>query len=83
MTHLWPEGAAVKVWADADGPRRLVWNETVHPVQAITNQWRLDQGWWRLRIWRDYFMIETSTGFRLEVYHDLITDKWYLQRWYD
>jgi len=83
MTHLWREGLSIKVWTEEGKPRQLIWNETVHRTATILNQWRIDRGWWQLRVYRDYFKVETSTGFLLEVYHDLMTDRWYVQRWYD
>ncbi len=84
MSRLWPNGIVIKVWADAEGaPRELIRRETVHPVAAISRRWRSDWGWWRLRVWREYFKVETQTGGLVEIYHDLMTDKWYLQRWYD
>lgn len=83
MTHLWESGTPVNVWVVDEQPKRLVWNETVHPVLEIVKQWRIDQGWWRLRVWRDYFTVETTTGLLLDIYHDLLKDKWYVQRWYD
>ena len=83
MTQFWKQGVRVNVWAVDEQPRRIVWNERVHPVEDILNQWRTDRGWWRLRVWRDTFELRTTTGLHLEVYHDLITNRWYVQRWYD
>lgn len=84
MTQLWVAGLPIKVWVNAeDAPQQLVWNETVHPVRAVVKHWRIDRGWWRLRIRRDYFKLETTTGLLVDVYQDLMTNRWYLQRWYD
>ena len=83
MTQFWMEGTPIKVWAEAGAPKRLVWHETVYPVAEILNHWRIDRGWWRLRVCRDYFKLQTSTGPVLEIFHDEITDKWYLRRLYD
>ena len=62
MTQFWLEGTPIKVWAEAGIPKRLVWNETVYPVAEILNHWRIDLGWWRLRLCRDYFKLQTSPG---------------------
>lgn len=84
MTRLYIGGTPIKVRIGADGlPYELVWRETVHPVAAVTRRWRIHRGWWRDPVWRDYFKLETRTGALAEVYHDLNTNKWYLQRWYE
>lgn len=84
MTRLWSSGIVVEVWLNgASAPARLRWEGRVHQVQVVANQWRVDLGWWRLRVWRDYYKLATTTGLLLVVYHDLVNDKWYLQRVYD
>jgi hypothetical protein len=37
----------------------------------------------RWRVWREYFRLATRTGLLVVVYHDLLEDRWYLQRVYD
>lgn len=84
MTRLWSEGVAVKVWLnDHDMPMRFRWQGHIHPIQEIANQWRVDLGWWRLRVWRDYYKLVTTTGLLVVIYHDLVNDHWYLQRIFD
>jgi hypothetical protein len=84
MTRLWVDGVVIRVWCTPDGrPMRVRWQGQSHDVKMIANGWRLDLGWWRLRIWRDYYKILTTTGLLMIVYHDLMTDIWYLQRVYD
>jgi hypothetical protein len=74
----------VEVWLNGlSTPARLRWEGRIHPVQVVANHWRVDLGWWRLRVWRDYYKLATTTGLLLIVYHDLVNDKWYLQRVYD
>jgi hypothetical protein len=43
----------------------------------------VDTGWWRLRVWREYFKLETDTGLLVIIYRNLLTDDWYFQRLYD
>ena len=84
MTLLWSSGVIIRVWCHPDGtPARMRWQGQGHGVQIIANEWRIDLGWWRLRIWRDYYKLLTTTGLLMIVYHDLLTDLWYLQRVYD
>ncbi len=64
-------------------PRAFEWRGQIHPVGGIAKRWRVDWGWWRVRIWREYFKLYTRTGLLVIVYHDLLTGRWYLQRLYD
>ena len=83
MTRLWSAGLLVEVGVSEDRPARFQWEGKFHPIQGIANHWRVDLGWWRLRIWRDYFKVYTTTGLLVILYHDLVVDEWYLQRVYD
>jgi hypothetical protein len=84
MTRLWVVGITLKMVAtSSDEPARFVWEGRLHVVEGIANSWRVDLGWWRLHIWRDYYKLYTTTGLLLVVYHDLVSGQWYLQRVYD
>ncbi len=83
MTRLWVNGQPIAVWLEAGAPAHFDWQGQRHPVEVITAHWRVDLGWWRLRVWRDYFTLTTRTGLLAEVYHDLLSDRWFLQRVYD
>lgn len=84
MTHFWANGSPIQVWLDAkQQPTQVQWERRMHAVIRIDNQWRIDRGWWRLRIQRDYFKVHTRDGMLIVIYHDLLTDQWYLQRLYD
>jgi hypothetical protein len=84
MTLLWPEGEPVTVQGDELGtPHSFSWRGGTHRVQGIAKRWRVDYGWWRRRIWREYFKLHTDTGLLVILYHDLLGRKWYLQRLYD
>ena len=84
MTRLWPEGVLITVRADyLAAPRFVTWQGAVHPVEKIAKRWRVDQGWWQNRVWREYFKLTTKTGLLVIVYRDLLTGEWYLQRLYD
>lgn len=84
MSRFWPEGQSLDLVADAAGdPQRFRWRQTTHRVAGIAKRWRVDQGWWRWRIWRDYYKLYTDSGLLVIVYRDLDGDGWYLQRLYD
>jgi hypothetical protein len=52
-------------------------------VGETLKRWRITQGWWKRAIEREYFQIRTETGIVCELYRDLLTGAWYLQRIYD
>ena len=84
MTYLWPEGVVIEVRAnDRLEPEHFIWLGRGHRVQAIANRWRLDQDWWRQRLWREYFKLTTTDGLLVVIYLDLLGGGWYLQRVYD
>jgi hypothetical protein len=84
MSRLWTPGQPVNVLADAEGaPHRFRWQGRSHHVTGIAKRWRVDQGWWRWRTWREYYKLYTDTGLLVLLYRDLLTDAWFLQRLYD
>lgn len=64
-------------------PLVLIWDDGRHPVQVILDRWRVDEEWWRGRIWREYYKLVTDSGLLVEVFHDLTAGDWYVQRVYD
>jgi len=84
MPHLSPEGEPITVTSEVDGtPRAFEWRGHFHLVTGVAKRWRVDQGWWRRRIWREYYKLSTDTGLLVIIYRDLLTGQWYLQRLYD
>jgi hypothetical protein len=84
VTRFWPAGLPIAVTCDALlTPVSLRWHGHRHPIAAILDRWRVDEGWWRRRIWREYFTLTTHTGLLILIYHDVRDDTWRLQRVYD
>jgi hypothetical protein len=84
VTRFWPNGVCVVVRCDALAtPQQLIWEGQQHSIVEIWDRWRVDEGWWRKRAWREYFQIITRSGLLLEIYHDVPTGLWYIQRVYD
>lgn len=84
MTRLWPQGEAIVVVSDSQGtPGAFEWQGRTHRVVRLGQRWRVDEGWWRQQVWREYFQVCTDTGLLMIVYRDLLTGRWYLQRLYD
>jgi hypothetical protein len=84
MTLFWQPGARIKVNTDAMAiPQTIIWQGKVHVVASIAQRWRVDTGWWRWRIWREYWKLTTHSGLLLVMYRDVLHGDWYLQRLYD
>lgn len=84
MTRFWSSGDPIRVDVDDDGrPLAFLWRNQHHPIEGITQHWRVDAEWWILRIWRDYFKAYTRTGLLVIIFQDLLTGQWKLQRVYD
>ncbi len=52
-------------------------------VSETLNQWRVVQGWWKRPVEREYFQVRSESGTMYELYRDLLTGAWYLQRIHD
>ncbi|MFO7773584.1 MAG: hypothetical protein R6V59_06590 [Dehalococcoidia bacterium] len=52
-------------------------------VTETLKRWRIAQGWWKRPVAREYFQVKTESGAVYELYRDLLTGVWYLQRIYD
>lgn len=84
MTHLWPDGLPIEVNYDQTmTPQSFNWQAKTHLVQDIAKRWRLDEDWWRGRVWREYFKLSTQTGLLVVIYRDWISGDWFLQMLYD
>jgi hypothetical protein len=84
MTYLWPKGEAIAVESDELAvPLVFIWQGRTHQVEWVAKRWRVDQGWWRKRVWREYFKITTQTGLLVVIFREVQSGNWYLQRLYD
>ena len=83
MTRFWRQGRGIQVKVVNDLPIQIEIDAVMHLVLDIEQRWRIDEGWWSQRVWRDYFKLHTHEGWFIEIYQDLTNQKWYLQRVYD
>jgi uncharacterized membrane protein (DUF2068 family) len=84
MSRFWPDGLPITVRCDALAtPQAFAWAGHRHTVTRVVERWRVEDGWWHKRIWREYFALTTATGLLVEIYHDVRTHSWRLQRLYD
>ena len=72
----------IRVLASKAGvPKMLVRSNRQTGVTQIIDVWRIDDEWWRNEIQRRYFLLELDDGSDASVFQDLLTGKWYEQRY--
>ena len=81
VTHLYlPK--EIEVSTDSSGvPAVIVRKGKQSRIAAISNIWRIDDDWWREEISRIYFEFELKDGQVMTIFHDLVSGKWYQQRY--
>ena len=84
MSRFWPDGVPIVVTCDELAtPLAFVWEGHRHSTERIVDRWRVDEGWWQRRVWREYFQLTTRSGLLVLIYHDVRAGEWRLQRLYD
>jgi protein ImuB len=75
-------------------PDRFRWRGRVERVRQVQATWQLAEGWWRgdgqagqhaqdAATRRRYYRLVTHAGLWCDIYHDLIAERWYLDRVFD
>jgi hypothetical protein len=84
MSKLFHEAITLEVQEDIQHrPTAFLYKGGREGVEEICEQWRVSQEWWKRAIDREYFRVSTVRGIVCEMYRDLLTGAWYLQRIYD
>jgi hypothetical protein len=84
MSKLFKEAIRLEVEEDVrHGPVAFHYKGKRAKVGELLKQWRVVQGWWRRPVEREYFQVRTKSGAVCELYRNLLTGAWYLQRIYD
>lgn len=72
----------IEVSADNSGiPEAIFRQDKRDLITAVSNTWRIDDDWWRDEISRQYYEVELKDGRLMTVFHDLVSGKWYQQRY--
>jgi hypothetical protein len=71
----------IRVRNNAQGePVSFTSGRRIERVRRVAKRWRVSKEWWRKEVSREYFQVETERGSICEMYCDLLTRSWYLQR---
>ena len=76
-----PVVVAVETGGDGE-PVALVWRERRVAVATVLERWRIDDEWWRTPRSRLYRRLLLADDRLLAVFEDLITGRWYVQRYH-
>jgi len=84
MSKLFREPITLEVKEDIrNRPVAFLYKGTKEGVEEICEHWRVSREWWKNTTNREYFRVRTVRGIVCEMYRDLLTGAWYLQRVYD
>jgi hypothetical protein len=84
MSKLFHEAITLEVKEDIQHrPISFLHKGRKEDVKEICELWRVSREWWKSAIDREYFRVRTVRGIVCEMYRDLLTGAWYLQRIYD
>jgi protein ImuB len=59
-------------------PTSFQWQRKLHAIARHWGPERIETGWWRNTVRRDYYRVETNTGQRFWLFRDLRDGAWYL-----
>jgi hypothetical protein len=69
----------VEVTADERGlPLSMLRKHRRYRVLGMSEHWRVIDEWWGEEVQRDYFRVETNSGHVFDIYHDVVSGRWYL-----
>ncbi len=84
MSKLFREAIKLEVEEDTQHkPIAFLYKRRREQVRETLKRWRIVQGWWKRPVMREYFQVRTASGTVYELYRDLLTGAWRLQRVYD
>jgi len=82
MTRLLSPPTPVEVTLNADGTLAFItggWQGRVDPIA----RWKVETEWWKRPVVREYWKVLLNSSLLCDLYHDLETDRWFVERVYD
>ena len=84
MSQFFADGQLIHMALDKFGlPGCFILDGQDYQVEGVSERWRVDEGWWQGRVWRDYYTLTTTNGGLMMVYYNLLAKTWHLARRYD
>ena len=82
MTRLLSPPAVVEVTLSADGMPCFITGELSGSIDPIA-RWKVETEWWNQPVIREYWKALLNNTLLCELYHDLSSDEWFVERVYD
>ena len=82
MTRLLSPPAIVQVTLSVDGTPSFITGELSGSIDPIA-RWKVETEWWNELVIREYWKALLNSNLLCELYHDLSSDKWFVERVYD
>jgi hypothetical protein len=82
MTRLLSPPAAVEVTLSADGTPCFIKGAFSGSIDPIA-RWKVETEWWNLPVVREFWKAVLNSNLLCELYHDLNSDEWFVERVYD
>ena len=83
MTRLIDPAPEITVELDPQGAPGRITGGPLRGDAVPLNRWLVDQNWWDQPVRREYWKVLVSEALLAEIYQDLATDRWHLERLYD
>lgn len=81
MSPFWAEAPSLVVRAKQGRPTAFTWEGINRQIVRLGQHWRVHTAWWEgQEVWRDYWLVATDDACLCVLYHDLVTDRWHLER---
>jgi hypothetical protein len=82
LTKLLSPPAAVEVTLSPDGTPGFIRGEFSGSLDPIA-RWKVETEWWNQPVIREYWKALLNSSLLCELYHDLSSDEWFVERVYD
>jgi len=82
MTRLLSPPAIVQMTLSPEGTPSFITGEFSGSVDPIA-RWKVETEWWNQPVVREYWKALLNSSLLCELYHDLSTNEWFLERVYD
>jgi len=82
VTRLLSPPALVEVTLSADGTPAFITGKLSGSIDPIA-RWKVETEWWNQPVIREYWKALLNSSLLCELYHDLSSDEWFVERVYD
>jgi hypothetical protein len=82
VTRLLSPPAIVQMTLSPEGMPSFITGEFSGSVDPIA-RWKVETEWWNQAVVREYWKALLNSSLLCELYHDLNSDEWFVERVYD